>query len=294
MVWDDFRYFSALAKTGTVRGAARYLAVNPSTVTRRLESLEGELGVVLFLRSPSGLQITAEGQQLQLEIDRVADDLYDIQLRLKGRDQRLTGSIRVVIPEVLARAFLLAELKQFSTAYPEIDLVILSGYEPIVMDGHIDVVLCFTDSPADNLVGRELGPVALAAYGHPDGLSMSDHGVAPSSDWVGWANGGELMNVCDSLREQYFPDVCVKVRGDQVALQLASVKAGLGCGILPCFVAEPDTDLVRLSEMPVQTTPPLWLLMHPQLRTSKRVAVFVECLREAFTQRRTQLYEGWL
>ncbi len=56
--WDDYRYFAAVARNGSVRGAATRLGVNASTVTRRLDALEDRLGVMLFTRSQRGLQIT--------------------------------------------------------------------------------------------------------------------------------------------------------------------------------------------------------------------------------------------
>ena len=55
MDWDDYKYFSALAATRSVRAAAEQLEVNPSTVSRRLEHFEERLGVQLFTRSRRGL-----------------------------------------------------------------------------------------------------------------------------------------------------------------------------------------------------------------------------------------------
>ena len=54
MDWDDYKYFSALAATRSVRAAAEQLGVNPSTVSRRLEHFEQRLGVQLFTRSQRG------------------------------------------------------------------------------------------------------------------------------------------------------------------------------------------------------------------------------------------------
>jgi DNA-binding transcriptional LysR family regulator len=53
MNWDDLRFFLAAARAKTLTGAARRLGVNQTTVARRLEALEGELGVKLFDRTPA-------------------------------------------------------------------------------------------------------------------------------------------------------------------------------------------------------------------------------------------------
>ena len=107
MDWDDFRFFSKLAHTRSVRAAAAVLAVNPSTVTRRLEQLEERLGVRLFTRSHSGLTITAEGAEVVEQLDRVAIELEEIERRLRGRDSDLQGNVRITMPDVFAVSLLM-------------------------------------------------------------------------------------------------------------------------------------------------------------------------------------------
>ena len=52
--WDDLRYFLAVARAGSLSGAAKALGVNHSTVFRRVETLEDRLGVRLFDRHREG------------------------------------------------------------------------------------------------------------------------------------------------------------------------------------------------------------------------------------------------
>ena len=72
--WDDYRFFTTLAQSGSVRASADRLGVNASTVTRRLDGLEGRLGVKLFVRSHAGLELTADGpvEGLHLPVRAVA------------------------------------------------------------------------------------------------------------------------------------------------------------------------------------------------------------------------------
>ena len=46
--WDDFRFFLAVARQGSIRGAASALGVNHSTVSRRIGGFESRVGVRLF------------------------------------------------------------------------------------------------------------------------------------------------------------------------------------------------------------------------------------------------------
>src|SRR5258708_21733705 len=60
--WNDFRYFLAIARSGSLAGAARELRVEHTTVGRRLSALETDLGARLFLRGSDGLIATEAGR----------------------------------------------------------------------------------------------------------------------------------------------------------------------------------------------------------------------------------------
>jgi len=104
--WDDFKYFTAVAAEGSVRGAATRLGVHASTVTRRLDQFERRLGVTLFNRSQQGLTITPEGAGVIERVDRIAEELGDIERFLVGKDQSLAGRVRITLPDVIAVSFL--------------------------------------------------------------------------------------------------------------------------------------------------------------------------------------------
>ena len=52
---DDLRFFLAVRQAGSIKGGARILKVNHSTVSRRLQALEEALKAGLFERTPEGL-----------------------------------------------------------------------------------------------------------------------------------------------------------------------------------------------------------------------------------------------
>ena len=53
--WEDLKFFLAVARTGTLRGAAESIEVNHTTLTRRLSVMEDRVGTRLFDRSKSGM-----------------------------------------------------------------------------------------------------------------------------------------------------------------------------------------------------------------------------------------------
>ena len=56
MNWDDLKVLLALSRAGSTRKAAATLAVSNTTVMRRLESLEQQVGGRLFDRTPDGFR----------------------------------------------------------------------------------------------------------------------------------------------------------------------------------------------------------------------------------------------
>ena len=64
MDWDHLRYFLELARAGTLAGAARRLAVEHSTVSRRIQALEKQMGTSLFAREADGHRLSEAGRQL--------------------------------------------------------------------------------------------------------------------------------------------------------------------------------------------------------------------------------------
>jgi DNA-binding transcriptional LysR family regulator len=303
MNWDDFRFFAAVARAGSVRGAAAELQVNPSTVTRRLEALESRLGVMLFLRTNTGLQITAEGADVARQIDVLGEQLNQLDAQLQGRNQRLEGKIRLAVPDVLAVSFVLADLAQFCEQYDEIELEIIPVHGNLdIANADVDVAILATETPPDTMVGRPLYQVAVAAYGSRKYIAEHDISSEDAAGlaWIDWAARGEVMGFYARLRERYFAQSRVRIRCDQVFMQQTCIRVHMGIGVLPCYLSadqgqwpEPE-QLQRMPQMPVQKSPTLWLLTHPELRNARRVQLLVSLLREVFATRQQALLDDYL
>ena len=294
MDWDDYKYFSAVAATRSVRAAAEQLDVNPSTVSRRLEHFEQRLGVQLFTRSPRGLTITPEGAEVIAGVNEIAADLGNIEGKLIGQDQRLSGLVRVVIPEVIALSLLVKELSRFQDAYPDIEISLVPGHQrPNINIREADVLIEVTDHPAENLVGRSLSPIAIAAYGSQELIDRDTRaGILPGGGdniWVDYLADSEMSRVSRRLRAAHAANAHIHVRNHSLLLQLEAVRQGLGYAFLPCFLAESDPCLLRVGNIPPVLGPSMWMLTHPDLRSTKRVKVFMDFVRDIFDRRAHEL-----
>jgi DNA-binding transcriptional LysR family regulator len=77
------------------------------------------------------------------------------------------------------------------------------------------------------------------------------------------------------VREHVTPENVVYKVNTVLGLSEA-VQAGTGIGPLPCFIADTNPDLVRLSDINPDFSAGLWLLTHPDLRQSARVCAFMD------------------
>jgi DNA-binding transcriptional LysR family regulator len=93
----DLRYLSIVVETGSFSHAAQSLGVKPSTISRRITSLEDELGVTIFERGSFGIRLTAAGRDLMVRARRIEDAIDDLVRSGKSTGAAKQGHIRLGI-----------------------------------------------------------------------------------------------------------------------------------------------------------------------------------------------------
>ena len=285
--WDDYRFFVTLVQSGSVRASADRLGVNASTVTRRLDGLEGRLGVKLFVRSHAGLELTGDGSELYARLAPVASDLGDLEAALAGWGEEIAGTIRLTLPDVLA-IVLIPELRDFAAQHPAVRLEFIPNYRELDLDrGEADMAIRVTDQPPDTLIARQLGESRLGVYGSRDYLAEHDPYSAPES--ASWIESGLESVRAPAFKNRYFARVPPGVRCNSVLLQQAAVAAGMGITLLPCAVGDADARLCRLGDLEALDAQPIWLLFHPDLRGAPRIRALSTYLQSVFSRLESRL-----
>jgi DNA-binding transcriptional LysR family regulator len=282
--WNDLRYFLAIAEAGSLAGASRALAVNHSTVFRRLNLLEKRLGVRLFDRLPGGYALTREGEEIRRHAQRIDESVNALERAAVGRDFRLSGTVRVTAPSMIATDYLVGYLVDFRQRYPDIEIEIATGDRDFdLARREADVAVRATASPPDFLVGRPVvslpwfacaSPAFLAREGRP--TSLAD--LARFAQ-IGADESFQRLPVF-AWQRRTFPAERLAVRANEIATMRALAIAGLGVAFLPADQMHPD--LERLHAVDAAFSGHLWLLTHPDLRHVARVKVFMEYLYTRF------------
>ena len=285
--WDDYRYFSSLVRTRSVRATADHLEVNPSTVTRRLDRLESRLGLKLFVRSHTGLSVTADGEEFMTRIEPLAAQLGDLEQQLHGRGGEVAGTVRITVPDVFA-IMLMADFSDSASRHPRLRLEFLPGYQTLDLDrGEADVAIRVTNRPLETLVGRRLGRYRLAVYASRDYLSLQHPMSHPER--CSWIESGIESMALQGFKSRHFPAVPSGTRCNNVLLQHAAVAAHMGIGLLPCVIGDSDERLCRVGEFEPLEPQEIWLLFHPDLRGVARIQSVAAFLHEVFARLKPRL-----
>lgn len=283
MDWDDLRFVLAIARHGSLSGAGVHLGVNHTTVGRRLGRLEKTLGVRLFDRTPDGFHPTSAGLDLEELATEIEARVLRGEAEVKGHDSKLEGALQVSTLDFLFEAF--ADVfASFCERHPGVDLTVRSTVDEVSLyRREADVVFRMTNAPPETLVGRQVGKVWFAVYGHRRlAERTTDWNALP---WLHWDEQLESSaRWLDDWLAKNAPDARITLRlGESTLVRRAALRAGIGVHPLACLEGDPDPDLVRIGPTLVDFTRGLWLLTLPTLRHTRRVRAFLDHVTEALT-----------
>lgn len=280
MQWDDLRIVLAIARAGSLAGAARNLNVNHSTVFRRLNTFEETLGVRLFERLQSGYALTVAGEEMRASAELMEREIDRLDRRITGQDLRLHGSLVVTTTDTLATSILGPHIGAFKQAYPDIELeLVLDNQNVSLSKRQADVAIRPTLTPPETLVGRKICDIAFAPYRAKTVTTLPPQDLA-SIPWV--AVDDSLAHLAsDKWFRRILPHALVTMRSNSLQGLMVAAEAEVGAAILPCFMGDQSSKLGRVGNPIPDGGSALWLLTHEDLRHTARVRAFLDFMAEA-------------
>ncbi len=285
--WDDLRIFLAVARTGSISGAARHLNVQHSTVSRRMRKMEEKLGARLVERKKTGYQLTSAGENVKQAALRVETEVLGVDGVVLGKDSNLVGPLRVTAINNMASTVLMPMFSSFSQAYPRVDLhIVVSNIDSSLAQREADVAIRLTNTPTDTLIGKRMVTVASTIYGSRDYLQQIRE-QKRDPKWI----GVECCEFHKSWTRHSRGEQGHNFYSDDTLLTLAAIREGLGVSYLPCFMGDAQPGLERYCEPDPSHNLGLWILLHPDLKRTARVLAFRDHMNAAITATK-DLFEG--
>jgi len=293
MDWDDVRTFLAIARSRSLSGAARDLAVSQSTMSRRLVALEQRVGARLLLKTPGGYELTGLGEAVLGNAERMEAEAISVERAVQGRDVALSGLVRVTTVDVVATRLLPAAIALLRRRYPGISLDVLPESRSLSLSRReADIAIrmarfegmevfsrrmaTMTSALYASRTYREARPEALDHEGHSIVTVLEDQDHQPEARWL----------------HSSLPAATVAMRTNSREAQLAAVVAGIGVACLPSIVGDAAPGLLRLDEAGTGPGREVWLGVHADLRHMPRIRAVIDAIEEAFVRQRGTLASG--
>lgn len=284
--WNDLKFLLALYRTGKIKATARILATSETTVSRRIKSLEQNLGATLFLGSGDGrYEPTDAALEILAHAESIETENLAIGKKLDVAKNQVTGSVRISSVPVIVNRLLVPNISVLSRAHPNLTIELIPTPDNLDLSKReADLALRFARPATGGLrtIAQKIGALSFDVF--------APASVAPQDvDGLSWVTYAETQS---DLAQARWLDVVskralaqrsgVKVADAETALE--SVANGLGKSLLPSRIAAKDPRLRIVPDAAAFATPvrDIWLLSHADQKSKASITVTKDWLATLF------------
>lgn len=294
MDWDAYRYFLAVADTGSLSAAARSLEVSQPTVGRQVQVLEQALNVRLFDRRPDGYVTTEAGLRILELVRDVEGTMQVIERRVGGENGKLAGKVRLTAAQGIGTYWLPEHIHRLTRQFPDIEIELLVCVPTLDLARHqADIAVRLGDPGDDSLIGRCVGKANFGLFaaesylernGEPRSLdALARHDVIESI--------GEIANLPQAklLRGYTAGQKRVGFACDNLLTQVSAMVAGCGLLAIPLYMADAAPNIRRVLADSFDVEVDLWLLTHRDHKETARVRAVIDHLCDSLRRDQKRL-----
>lgn len=287
--WSLVRSFLAALDQGSLSGAARVLRSSQPTVGRHIAELESQLGVVLFERTGRGLVPTATALQLCDAARGMEAGALQLARALAGAQAQTRGTVRITASVPVAVYLLPPLLARMRQALPDIQIELVSSNQVSnLLRREADIAVRMVRPDQSSLIARKIGHVGLDAYAHRKYLARRGALRQPTDllqhELIGSDADTAILQGFQAMGYAITRDAFA-LRSDDFIVQWQAVRAGLGVGFCADYMARDEPDVMRVLPGLLKVPPlPMWLAVHREIRTNRRIRAVYDFLAEALPQ----------
>ncbi|MDM0104054.1 LysR family transcriptional regulator [Variovorax sp. J22R24] len=293
MDWDNLRFFLELARSGTLVGAARRLAVDHTTVARRIQALEKQVGTALFSREADGHRLTEAGRRLQPQVEAMESAFLTVESATAASHEGLSGLVRIGATEGFGTIVLAPQLALFAQQHPKLVIDLLAMPRLVHLSRReADIVISLERPARGPVVVTKLTDYVLRLYASKPYLAK--HGEIRTREdlrghtFISYVDDLLFSKELQYLDELYRPD-SFALRSTSILAQHQATVAGAGIAVLPAFIAERDKSLRRVLPGEANFTRTFWMSVPAETRHLARMKATWDFLRETVEGQRSLL-----
>jgi len=295
MDWNDLRYVLAVAEAGSALRAAERLGVNQTTVLRRIDALEAQLGTAFFERRRSGHSLTPAGRRAVKAAERMDAEVGALVSALAAERRNLAGLVRITTSESLANRLVTPSMRAFHERHPGIDVELITSDQRLdLARGDADVALRAGSRPEGaGIVARRLPDhhwtiYCSRKYAAQRGYPRTREEIG-SHDIVGMDGRMATLPGYQWLASAA-QDARIRFRSNSLINLVSNLKADLGLGALPCMLGDAEPDLMRCMEPPPELCSEMWLIVREEVKSQPHVRALADFLCDCI---RAEAANGW-
>lgn len=283
--WTLIRSFLAALEHGSLLGAARALKSSQPTLGRHIAELESQLKTTLFERTGRGLLPTAMALRLADSARAMEAGAMQLERQALGGQSKIAGAVRISASQPVACVLLPPLLTQMRVALPDVTVeLVVSNAVSNLLKREADIALRMVQPEQGSVIARRVGEVTIGTYAHRDYLRRKGVPKQPADllhhDLISGDQDQSLERGAAALGLA-LPAERIVLRTDDLIAYRAAVRSGLGIGFVADYAAQADSALVPLLPM-LQIPPiPMWLVVHREIRSSKRIKAVYDFLAGA-------------
>ncbi len=178
---NEIRIFTQVVTRGSFTGAAEFLGLTKSTVSRKISSLEARLGVRLLTRSTRQLHLTEQGDVLFQRCRRILSDLDEAELAVTSSQEKVAGHLNLIIPIEMGQLVMGRVIGEYLQRYPDvvINAELTNRKVDMVAEG-IDLMFQLGLGQDSSLISRRVSSKAVVVVASPDYVDTFGMPEAPA------------------------------------------------------------------------------------------------------------------
>ena len=286
MDWDNLRYFLELARTGTLAAAARRTGVEHTTVARRIQALEKQMGAPLFAREAAGHRLTEAGRQLLPAVEAMETAVLGVERHspANAASNGPTGLVRVGATEGFGTLILAPHLARLTLAHPGLSIDLLAVPRMLQLSRReADIVISLERPKRGAVIVTKLADYTLRLYGQREYLARRPL-ITKAEDlrhhaFISYVDDLLFSKELQFLDQLHQPERFA-LRSTSVTAQYEAVRAGAGLAVLPAFMADRDPILARVLPGQAEFTRTFWMSMPAEAKHLARVQAVWWLLKE--------------